>query len=90
MPDQEKAPEQKFLEKIIKELVTKPDKVCITRKVDELGVLYIITTDSTDIATVIGKQGSIAQAIRLLLKVIGYKYNVRASMKIDTQQDNKK
>lgn len=82
MPE-EKAPEQKFLETVIKELVTKPDKVCIERKVDELGVLYIVTADSTDVATIIGKKGSIAQAIRLLLKVSGYKHNVRASMKID-------
>lgn len=75
--------EQEFLETIIKEIVEKPDEVKIERKVDDLGVLYTITVAEEDIAKIIGKQGNIAQAIRLLLKVVGYKYSVRAAMKIE-------
>ena len=91
MPE-EKTPEHKFLEILIQEMVNKPDKVCIERTVDDRGVLYVITVDDNDIAKIIGKGGSIAQAIRLLLKVVGYKHNVKASMKIDVPhptQDNK-
>lgn len=80
--------EQEFLEMILKEIVVKPDKIKIERKVDELGVLYLINVDNDDLAKVIGKKGNIAQAIRLLLKVVGYKYNVRATMKINVP-DNK-
>lgn len=81
--------EQEFLEMVVKNLVSKQDGVKITRTIDKLGVLYTIVVDPTDVAKVIGKQGSIAQAIRLLLKVVGYKYNVRASMKIDTSNSIK-
>ncbi len=80
--------ENEFLEMIIKEIVTKPEEVKIERKVDELGVLYLINVDESDLAKVIGKKGNVAQAIRLLLKVVGYKYSVRASMKIQIP-DNK-
>ena len=76
--------EQEFLELIIKEIVAKPDKVKITRKIDELGVLYLVNVDEIDLPKVIGKKGNIAQAIRLLLKAVGFKHGVRASMKIET------
>jgi len=75
--------EEQFLEMIIKGIVTEPDKVEIVRKKDEMGVLYTVTAAESDLAKIIGKQGNIAQAIRLLLKVVGYKYSVRASMKIN-------
>lgn len=91
MPE-EKTQEHKFLETLIQEMVNKPDSICITRTIDERGVLYVITVDDSDIARVIGKEGSTAQAIRLLLKVVGYKYGVKASMKIDVphpSQDKK-
>lgn len=89
---EEKSPEHKFLETMIQEMVINPDKVCIKKTIDDRGVLYVITVDDNDIAKIIGKKGSIAQAIRLLLKVVGYKYNVKASMKIDVphpEQGNK-
>jgi len=79
----EEAKEQKFLEMVINELVSKPDQVNIKRTVDDRGVLYVITADKDDVAKIIGKSGNIAQAIRLLLKAVGYKYDVKASMKID-------
>ena len=88
---EEKTQEQEFLKMLITSMVNEPDKVCIKRTVDDRGVLYVITVDDSDIAKIIGKGGSIAQAIRLLLKVVGYKHNVKASMKIDVPhptQDN--
>jgi len=84
--------EQKFLEGIVKELVTKQDEINIVRTVDDRGTLYTITADKDDVSKIIGRNGNIAQAIRLLLKAVGYKYGVRASMKIDVphpQQTNK-
>lgn len=86
---EEKAKEQQFLEMIVNELVSKPDQININRTVDDRGVLYVITADKDDVAKIIGKGGNIAQAIRLLLKAVGYKYNVKASMKIDVEHPEK-
>ncbi len=76
--------EQNFLENVLKAIVKKSDEVVIERKVDELGVLYTVKVSDDDISTVIGKGGQTVQAIRLLLKTVGYKENVRANLKIDS------
>ncbi len=73
-----------FLEFVLQSLVTKPDDILIERKIDEMGVLYIVKVAKEDISKVIGKQGQTVKAIRLLLKTVGYLNHVRANLKIDT------
>jgi predicted RNA-binding protein YlqC (UPF0109 family) len=75
--------EADFLETIVKGLVTKPEDVRIDRTVDEMGVLYTVNVNEIDISRTIGKNGNVAQAIRLLLKTVGYLHHVRASMKVN-------
>ena len=78
--------DQTFLEFVIKSMVSKPDEIQITRKVDEMGVLLTLKVAQEDVSKVIGRDGQIAKAIRLLLKSVGYTEKVRATLKIDAPQ----
>ena len=72
----------KFLEYVVKALVDAPEKVVITRTVDEMGVLLTLTVDNVDMGKVIGRMGNTAKAIRTLLRVVGMKNNSRVNLKI--------
>ena len=73
----------KFLELVVKALVDAPDKVKITRTVDEMGVLLTLVVDNVDMGKVIGRSGNTAKAIRTLLRVVGMKNNSRVNLKIN-------
>ncbi len=73
----------KFLELVIKSLVDAPEKVKITRTVDEMGVLLTLVVDNADMGKVIGRSGNTAKAIRTLLRVVGMKNNSRVNLKIN-------
>ena len=73
----------KFLEYVVKALVDVPEKVVITRTVDEMGVLLTLTVDNADMGKVIGRLGNTAKAIRTLLRVVGMKNNSRVNLKIN-------
>jgi predicted RNA-binding protein YlqC (UPF0109 family) len=78
----EKEVDQQFVEYIVKQLVTKPEKVQTERKIDELGVLVELTVDREDMGVIIGKEGKTAKAIRTLLRVLGAKNDARINLKI--------
>lgn len=71
-----------FIEYVVKQLVSKPDAVKVTRTVDEMGVLISLEVDKEDMGKVIGKSGQTAKALRVLLRVIGSKNNARVNLKI--------
>lgn len=71
-----------FVEYVVKSIVTKPEKVVVTRTVDDMGVLLTLQVDKEDMGKVIGRSGQTAKSIRILLRVIGSKENVRVNMKI--------
>ena len=70
-----------LLETILKTIVSKPEEIRIEKKVDENGVLYRVWADKGDMGRIIGKGGSTANAIMLIIKVAGYKEHV--SIKIE-------
>ncbi len=74
--------DQEFVEYVVKQLVTKPDKVQTERKIDELGVLIELVVDREDMGVIIGKEGKTAKAIRTLLRVLGAKNDARINLKI--------
>lgn len=78
----EKELDQQFVESIVKQLVSKPDKVETARKIDELGVLIELYVDKEDMGAIIGKEGKTAKAIRTLLRVMGAKNDARINLKI--------
>ena len=75
--------DREFLEYVVKALVDKPEKVEITRTVDEMGVLLSLTVDPEDMGKIIGRQGNTAKAIRTLLRVVGMKHDARVNLKVN-------
>ena len=71
-----------FLEFLVKAIVSKPEAVETERKIDEMGVLLTLKVDSSDMGTVVGRQGATAKAIRSLLRIVGIKNNARVNLKI--------
>lgn len=78
MADQDK----QFLENVVKSIVGKPEEVSVERTVDEMGVLLTLKVAQEDMGYVIGRRGQTAQAIRVLLKIVGAKNNARVNLKI--------
>lgn len=74
--------DQQFVEYIVKTLVNNPDKVSVERKIDERGVLLLLTVDPEDVGRVIGRRGVTAQALRVLLRALGTKQEAHYNLKI--------
>ncbi|MDD5552217.1 MAG: KH domain-containing protein [Candidatus Pacebacteria bacterium] len=79
-----------FLDNLVKSLVDHPDDVKVDRKVDEMGVLLSLRVNPEDMGLIIGKQGSIARAIRTLVRVIGLKNHARVNLKIEEPEGSKR
>ncbi len=71
-----------FVKYIVKGIVGNPDKVEISRQVDEMGVLLSVKVDPSDMGILIGRQGATAKAIRLLARIVGMKNNARVNLRI--------
>ncbi len=78
-----KTPDQEFLEYVVKSLVDHPEDVKIERKVDEMGVLLSLRVNPEDMGQIVGKAGSIARAIRSLVRIVGLKNHARVNLKIE-------
>lgn len=76
-------PDQAFLEYAVKALVDHPEVVETTRTIDQMGVLLTLTTHPDDMGKIIGKSGKTAEALRILLRVVGMKGNARVNLKIN-------
>ena len=72
-----------WLKNIICGLVEQPDKVTVTKTLDEQGVLFTVKVADGEAGKVIGREGMIATAIRTILRSAGYMQDMRASMKVD-------
>ncbi len=79
-----------FLENLVKELVDNPNDVKVERKVDEMGVLLSLRVNPSDMGQIIGRQGSVARAIRTLVRVIGLKNHARVNLKIEEPEGGRK
>ncbi|MBU2103691.1 KH domain-containing protein [Patescibacteria group bacterium] len=79
-----------FLDFTVKALVDNQEAVVITRSVDEMGVLLMLTVAPEDMGKIIGKDGNIAKAIRTLLRVVGMKHNARVNLKINEPSGGKR
>lgn len=82
--------DQQLLEFIVKSIVSNPDAVKVERKVDEMGVLLSLKVDPNDMAQIIGRQGSMAKALRTILKVAGAKNKARVNLKIEEPEGSSK
>lgn len=80
--DPSQGPDKDFIEYIVRQIVSNPDEVAVTRSVDEMGVLITLKVAKEDMGRLIGKNGQTAKSMRILLRVIGSKHNARVNLKI--------
>lgn len=76
----------KFLEYVVKAIVSHPDDVRVEKSADDMGILLTLDVHSEDMGQVIGRMGHTAAAIRSLLRVVGMKNEARVSLKISEPQ----
>ena len=80
--------DQEFVQYIVSSLVSKPDKVRVDRVVDERGVLLTLHVDDEDLGRVIGRKGSTAQSLRVLLRALGSKNEAHYNLRIADDKEN--
>lgn len=80
--------DKEFVEYLVKQIVTHPDDVKVTRDVDEMGVLLSVKVNPEDMGLLIGRQGSTAKAIRTLARIIGLRNSARVNLRIEEPPDS--
>jgi hypothetical protein len=75
-------PDKEFVEYVVKQIVNKPEKVEVSRRTDEMGVLLEVKVDPEDMGLLIGRGGSTAKAIRALARIVGMRNNARVNLRI--------
>ena len=73
---------KELVEYIARNLATKPDEVKVTEDVEEDRVVLRLEVADEDKGKIIGRQGRVAQAIRVLLRVAAVKSGTRAVLEI--------
>lgn len=82
--------DQQFLEYVVKALADYPGDVKITRTVDEMGVLLLLSVHKDDMGKIIGRSGQTAKAIRTVLRVVGMKNDARVNLKIEEPEGSER
>lgn len=73
---------KEMLEILVKDLIDNKDKIEITEKLDNNDVTLELRVDPSDMGKVIGKQGRIAKAIRVLMKAYATKEGKKVNVEI--------
>lgn len=74
---------QTWIKNVVCGLVSNPTDIELAEQIDEQGVLFTLYVNESDRGKVIGKEGTIANALRTLLRSAGRAYDIRASIKVD-------
>ena len=73
---------KELLEQIAKSLVSNPDDVNVTEIEDDNSLILELRVAEEDMGKVIGKQGRIAKAIRVVMKAAAIRENKRVVVEI--------
>ena len=73
---------KEMLEMLVKSLVDNVDNVDITEKENGNDITLEIRVDSSDMGKIIGKQGRIAKAIRVLMRAFATKEGKKVNVEI--------
>ena len=73
---------KEMLEMLVKSLVDNKDNVEITEKENGDDITLELRVDSSDMGKVIGKQGKIAKAIRVLMRAYATKVGKKVNVEI--------
>ena len=74
---------KELVEFIARSIVSEPDEVRVTEEEDEDGrIIVTLEVAPDDKGKVIGRQGRVAQSIRVLIRVAAVKHGTRATLEI--------
>lgn len=73
---------KELVEVIAKALVDNPDEVVVTEKQEGKNIIVELHVAPSDMGKVIGKQGRIAKALRLVVKAASFNENQRVDVEI--------
>lgn len=73
---------KELVEYIAKSIAAKPEEVKVTEVVEDSRVILQLEVAPEDKGKVIGRQGRVAQAMRVLLRVAAVKRGTRATLEI--------
>ena len=73
---------KELIEFVAKSLVHEPDAVVVTEKEEDGVHVFQLAVAPDDKGRIIGKQGRVAQAMRVLLRVAAVKHETRAILEI--------
>lgn len=74
---------KELVEYIARAIASHPDDVQVTEETEDDQAVLHLTVHDEDKGKIIGRQGRVAQAIRVLLRVTGVKNDVRVTLKIE-------
>ena len=77
----------KLVEAIAKSLVDKPENVVVTETSGRQGTVIELKVDPDDMGKVIGKQGRIAKALRVVVKAAATRENKKVTVEIVKEQE---
>ena len=72
----------KLVEAIAKSLVDRPENVVVTETTSRQGTVIQLKVDPDDMGKVIGKQGRIAKALRVVVKAAATRDNKKVTVEI--------
>ena len=78
----------KLVEAIAKSLVDKPENVVVTETSTRQGTVIELKVDRDDMGQVIGKQGRIAKALRVVVKAAATRENKKVTVEIVKDGEN--
>lgn len=73
---------KEMLELLVKNLVDNPEAIEISEKEEGKNIILELRVDPQDMGKVIGRQGKIAKAIRVLMKAYAVKENKKVNVEI--------
>jgi predicted RNA-binding protein YlqC (UPF0109 family) len=76
-----------FMHSIVDPLISFPDKLSIEKIIDDRGILLNVEPFDRDVGLLIGRQGCMASAIRLLMHSFGMKNKKNISVKINQPKE---
>ncbi len=71
-----------LLEYLVRSLVENPDGVVITEEASDDSVVFRVSVDKDDMGRIIGKQGKIARAIRVVMRSAATKAGKKVNVEI--------
>lgn len=75
-------PEVLLVDYVVKQLAEYPSDVTIEKTIDEKGVFLQLSVNRADLGRIIGRQGTVAQSLRTILRALGAKHDARYNLKI--------